>query len=262
MSASWSFSLKIEFIPLNSFDKLLERIELLFRNNIYCLFKNEFENFDFIIANKNFENSTIEISELQIEGQYNFAHEALESFKKIIWEQDFIPFEFGAEVKEGILMVNHDLDDYREYKNCRRVLNLHKLSNIEDKLSLFSTEEILNYIKASHEIEIDKIIFESEISNYETLNCERLDPENHFYFMNIENKKKKISEQLNISLRSVERLTYLIDLFSYEYHNDLNFEFKDVRKLNDMPLFFSKHKDKNVGNFYLISNQPLLTSKV
>ena len=102
MSLTWSFSLKIECIPLYSFDKLLERVELLFRNNIYGLFKNEFENFDFIISNKDFANSTIEISELQIEGQYNFAHEARESFKKLIWEHGFIPFEFGAEVKEGI----------------------------------------------------------------------------------------------------------------------------------------------------------------
>lgn len=262
MSSSWSFSLKIEFIPLSIFDKLLERIERLFTNNIYCLFKNEFENIDFIIVNKNFENSTIEISELQIEGQYNFPHEALESFKKIIWEQDFIQFEFGAEIKEGISMMLYDVDDYREFKNYKMSINLHKISKIKDLFSLFCTEEIINYIKANHEIEIDKIIFENEISNYETLNSERLDPENHFYFMNIENEKMKISEQLNISLRSAERLTYLIDLFSYEYQNDLNFGFKEIRKLQDMPLFFSKHHDRRNGDFYIISNQALLEIKV
>lgn len=264
MSFTWVFSLRIDCIPLQRFAGLLQKIEDFFNRNENGLFWNKFNNFDFIIPYNGIE-SSIEISELQIEGRYDFAHEALEEFKKIIWEHEYIPFEFGAEIKEAVTMTLHDIKDYNEFKKYSRVINLFKISNkiynSYNSFQVFCTDEILNYVKSNHEIEIDKNLLENEIENYDTLKSERLDPANKNYFEMIEIEKKKISERFKISFQTVERIKYLYDQFIFEYEKNPNFESIECKKINDLKIFFSKQQDRKLGNFYLISNQPLLTNK-
>jgi hypothetical protein len=106
MTYSFLFSFLIENIPENRFDEISTSI-VKFLIGLKIDIKKIFLYKDF---------GLIEIQDCDVLYNSDFINFAENNFKKIVWRDGFLPFEFGAVVTDGIPTQSFDGDDYKNFK--------------------------------------------------------------------------------------------------------------------------------------------------
>lgn len=124
MGATWKFSFCAYQIPKTRFENISKIVsETLLPDS------------DFYIADDN-ELGEIEILNCEIQGSFIFDRWAIRELKKRIWADGFLEFHFGAEIIEGVSVVefgqnafnvydgekeaniNDYVDDFKHYEEC------------------------------------------------------------------------------------------------------------------------------------------------
>ncbi|KAB8039161.1 hypothetical protein GCL60_09910 [Silvanigrella paludirubra] len=106
MRYSFLFTLLIDNIPEDQFvDLSASLIKFLIELEI---------NLKKVIMNRNC--GIFEVHDCDVLYFGDFINFAENNFKKIIWEKNFLPFEFGAVITEGINAQSFDLDDFNNFK--------------------------------------------------------------------------------------------------------------------------------------------------
>lgn len=107
MRYSFLFSLLIENIPEDQFlDLSTSLIKFLIQLEV---------DLKKIVMNKNY--GIFELHDCDVLYFDDFISFAENNFKKIIWEKNFLPFDFGAVITEGINTQSFDREDFEKFKN-------------------------------------------------------------------------------------------------------------------------------------------------
>lgn len=63
------------------------------------------------------DKTSIECFNVNLYAHFNFIEESKFFLMAQLWKNNFIPFEFGVEIIEGVPTDNYDLSEYEKWKN-------------------------------------------------------------------------------------------------------------------------------------------------
>lgn len=162
---------------------------------------------------------------------------------------EFMEQEIIKIVKESLNIFVTNLDNINGnlFHISEKILEPQSLT-----FPLFCTKQILDYVKQDYKNNIDKKIHEIELDNIDLISCENSDSDNKKYNELIIKLKEKLSIRYSLTIKTIDRLTYLFNRVRDYYEINNEFTFYEYN-LDDIKILIEKKYDDQIGSFYLLS---------